>query len=56
MNGWSQMPFSPMDSQFDEPLLQNQDHSYFGDNYFDQIFNTTYDFLYFYFLTVIFYL
>jgi len=44
MNGWSQMPFSAMDSQFDEPLFlplpQNLgDDGYFDDNYLEQIFN-----------------
>ena len=39
MNGWSQMPFSAMDSQFDEPFLQNLNDGYYEDIDFDQIFN-----------------
>jgi hypothetical protein len=38
MNGWSQMPFSAMDSQFDDSFIKNLDGGNYDDNYLDQIF------------------
>ena len=40
INEWPQMPFSAMNSQFDETLNQNlDDDDYFDENYLDHIFS-----------------